>query len=342
MGEPTVIASWTETVLQAAEGEGLPVADIRTEVGLDRGVLADPEARIPFRQHNSLWQEIDRHGGGRRFGIRVAEAYANGESWGVVGYLAQSASSVGMAIRDVVDNMRLVHERCAFTLEDGPEHTRIIDNGLTTAGATPTETESALATLLVLLRRWSGDAFRPLRVSFSHVAPAGDSASHMTLFGCPVHFAAEATEMILPKAVVDLPLSGSDPSLHTMLSRRASELTAALPVQSDLLRDIEAIVREQLADGAPTVNHVAKRLGLSSRTLQRRLAAEGISYAAILDRYRRETALRLLDDDRLAIYDVSTLLGFSEPKAFRRAFKRWTGLSPRSYRNARRMSAITL
>lgn len=99
-----------------------------------------------------------------------------------------------------------------------------------------------------------------------------------------------------------------------------------------ILREIKGIVCEQLADGIPTINQVAKRLGLSLRTLQRQLATENTSYTTIWDGFRRETALRLLDDKRLTIYDVSALVGFSEPRAFRRAFKRWTGLSPRAHR----------
>ena len=66
-----------------------------------------------------------------------------------------------------------------------------------------------------------------------------------------------------------------------------------------------------------------------------------LSYAGLLDKFRRENALKLLDDDRLAIHDVSMLLGFSEPKAFRRAFKRWTGMSPRAHRNLRRMGQLS-
>jgi AraC-like DNA-binding protein len=95
---------------------------------------------------------------------------------------------------------------------------------------------------------------------------------------------------------------------------------------------VRAIVVSRLGHGVPEIRTVARQLAMAPRTLQRRLSAEGVSYHEVVDLARRETAERLLADATLAVGEIGFLLGFSEPSAFHRAFKRWHDVTPQEYR----------
>jgi AraC-like DNA-binding protein len=341
MGEPTVLASLADTILRAAASADLHVEHLMEEAELTGITFDDPEQRIPYRLYGQLWEGILRRVADAPFGLRVADRAANAATYGIVGYVVRSAPTVEAGFRSVVAYLRLINERGVGSVAETEEGAlRFSFSPSATTGPARHHTEAMLGALVVMARRWSGVPLRPLELTFRHSAPA-DASAHQALFGCPVTFGAEDNSILLSREVLSLPLNTSDPSLHAILKKRADRLLAQMPQRSDLLKEVEAIVRENIAEGAPTVATIARRLGLSPRTLQRRLSGEGVSYAGLLDKFRRENAMKLLDDDRLAIHDVSMLLGFSEPKAFRRAFKRWTGMSPRAHRNMRRMGQLS-
>lgn len=103
---------------------------------------------------------------------------------------------------------------------------------------------------------------------------------------------------------------------------------------------VRGVVASRLPRGVPSIGVVARQLTIAPRTLQRRLAAEGVSYQQLVDIVRREAAERLLMDASMSIGEIGYLLGFSEPSAFHRAFKRWHSLTPHEYRNGQREPAV--
>jgi len=122
--------------------------------------------------------------------------------------------------------------------------------------------------------------------------------------------------------------------LRGLLQRQADEIGARLPSGNGVVLAVRRVLASEVAGGDIRIEAVARRLGFSARTLQRRLTASGVSYQQLVDSARREAAARYLANSSLAIGEIAYLLGYSEPSAFHRAFKRWNGTTPHSLRRA--------
>jgi AraC-like DNA-binding protein len=140
----------------------------------------------------------------------------------------------------------------------------------------------------------------------------------------------------LDVAAFRLPLSRRDSVLRKVLEARADELLAKLPQRAGLAAEVQRALAARVAGGDVRIEAVARDLATSGRTLQRRLSAEGVSYQELLDEARKEAAARYLSESVFAIGEVAYLVGYSEPAPFYRAFKRWYGVTPESFRQARR------
>jgi AraC-like DNA-binding protein len=199
----------------------------------------------------------------------------------------------------------------------------------------PGRAEFALAAALKLARDSTGHQIIPQQVSFAHPAPP-DASEHRRFFRGPVRFGAGSTAMILSASDAARPMLGADEALSSVVRRR---LEKAL-VERDL-RDagpfsgrVRRLMVEQLGGTTLTPSTVARALAVSGRTLSRRLADEGTSFRGILDDVRREFACALLQDRSLSVGDIAFFLQYSEPAAFHRAFRRWTGQAPGDFRIA--------
>lgn len=191
--------------------------------------------------------------------------------------------------------------------------------------------EATISSILAISRQASARIVDPVEVHFKH-GPPERTDDHEAHFRCPVIFHSDRDAILFASAALDAPNKVGDLSISryfdTVLADRVTELGSEMALDSQV-RDY---VARQLSEGIPTVGDVASALGMSVRTLQRRLADEGRSYQDLVDGARRELARRLLRDTRFSLIDVAFMTGFASQSAFSRAFKRWEGETPRSYR----------
>ena len=178
---------------------------------------------------------------------------------------------------------------------------------------------------------------RPLpleEVRFAFAAPARGS-DWSRLFRCPVRFDAQASALVLPRRALTLPVVQNAQTLTGFLRETPYRLVVpsfATPSLRERLRDLLAPTP---GESPPTAREAAAVLGLSLGTLRRRLAEEGVGWQALKDESRHEAARRYLADTDLPLSEIATLLGFDEPSAFFRAFRRWSGETPSDFRRAR-------
>jgi len=182
------------------------------------------------------------------------------------------------------------------------------------------------------LGRVTNRDFAPSRMTFAHTRNSGLRELHRIL-RCPVEFACAADSWVLPQSIMELPIVSEDSHLLQILEAHADDLLSERRTIAGLRGLVENQLLSLLPSGRVQAAMVANKLGMTERSLRRRLAAEGTTFSEILDRLRNGLALRYLEDQRTSLQQIAWLLGYSELAAFNHAFKRWFGTSPRRARN---------
>ena len=319
-------------LLAHVEAKGKDASSIRRLPGLRGRDLSDPDALFPESALREAWRLSLALTGDDELGLHLAERLPRG-ALDLVEYAFRSSSDLAAALERLAHYGRLVNDRLAMRVLAGGGELRLL---IVEPDGRPLDRQRAelsLALVLRLARETTSTDLAPVEVSFAHPAPQ-DVAEHRRLFRAPLRFRAPVSALVLSRADAARPLRGADPALVEVVGRRLDKLLAGREQADD--GSTSARVRKQLAaevgQGEMKAGEVARALALSERTLSRRLAAEGTSFRTILDGVRVETATALLQDPALGIAEIAFFLGYSEPAAFHRSFKRWTGKTPRSYR----------
>jgi len=328
----------------------LRLLDTATALGGDRAALLracratepalhDPDARLPVEVYPLLWAEIRRQLPDAPVPVACAQA-ERAADFGLVGYLAQQGPRLDDALRVLVRYQRLFHEGIGHTLEHEGGVVRAVFPLSAQVRSIPQVAESCALSFVAGVRLILGDVRRadgsrgpwaPLSLDLPDAAPSYEKALR-AFAGAPVRFGAPSCAVALSPDDLALPARAPDPALAVWLRAQAeatlSNLAPALPTSDAVARRLVLA----LPRGEGTQHAIAHALGLGERTLQRRLAREGTTFAALLERSRRELAEGFLRDQRLSASEVAFLLGYADPSTFFRAFKRWTGRTPQQFR----------
>lgn len=328
----TIQAKAAEKIVKTAVARGVKAETLYEAVNLDASVLEDPDSRIPFAQLVALYEKAAELTGDVNFGLHIGESVAL-SAFDVVGYCALNSSTLGAAFARVARYHSIWTDGALFTLETAGDTSAIVYRYADTSILeTRQDSEMTLATVTKLCRQIATPDFTPTAVAFQHAAPA-DVSEHERLFNCPLKFDARANRLSFPSSFLSLPIAKADASLCALLDRHAEELLAKYPPRDSLIDQVRNLLADEFRGGEPSLERIAEHLGLTPRTLQRKLQELGTSYNDVLDQMRRQLAMRYLREPRMAICEVAYLLGFSESSSFHRAFKRWTGLTPKEFRS---------
>jgi len=299
--------------------------------GVTHHELSDPDTRLPVSAEIALWQTLARHVPDPEFGVRTAGAPLL-RTIGLVGYVARFSATLRDALRRVQRYGRVFTEAVEFELAEGRREV-VIAKAHPALGPGQALAESyRLASLLSLARELSGHHIVPTEVSFTFQQPQNTGA-YRQHFRCPLHFAARSARVVFRRPDLDLPVVGADETLAGYLSKYAEQVLASLVRGETMRHRVRAAIWSLLGDGPPSLKQVAGALRMPRRTLQRRLTAEGTSLQREIEEMRKAMAIAVLRDRSVVIEDLAFLLGYSEPSSFFRSFKRWTGTTPRHYRD---------
>lgn len=191
--------------------------------------------------------------------------------------------------------------------------------------------EASLSAVDTICKEASGIPFKPLSIHFKH-APQGDVAVYESHFGCPVIFGSERDALLIDPETVNAPNKLGDATIADFFDHHLDKELAFLSAEISFEQEVRRTVANLLSEGVPTLSIIASELGIGTRTLQRRLADHGHSFQSAVDLARQDLAQKLLKETSYSLAEVAFLTGFSEQSSFTRAFKRWAGQTPRSYR----------
>ncbi len=277
---------------------------------------------------------LERIGGERDLELPFRYGAAlRAEDLGALGLAMKTAPTLADALRRLVRYVLVLSDTLEYALVDEPPGAVFALNGRPhhRAGAALAN-ECALAAVVAFLRQASGADVVPAEVCFRHPPPSTDRF-HRSYFGSAVTFGAPVDGIRLTEAQLARPTELADDGLSAYLLAQLDELRSRASDRTMLVA-VRGAVADALADGVPSKALVARRLGMSERTLHRRLADEGETFQALVAGTRRDAAESLLRADSHNLVEIAFLTGFADQSAFTRAFKRWTGTTPASFRRS--------
>lgn len=325
-------ASYIDSLLPAAARLGLDTQALLNEVGLDLGQLRDPRYRLPLFKAFDLLLRAEQQTGDALLALRLAQQ-VQPRSFQLLGYACLSCATLGEAIQRL-------HRFEALVWDIG--HTELLDEGerLALTWQAPElawlprqVVEMAISGWLALGRQLSQEAGAStgLQVQFRHRL-ATDSQHYSALLGCPVTGEAGRNALLLPKALLNMPLHQADPLLNQLMDSQAQ---AHLATRSGLAEQVRSLLLQHLPYADCNAAQLAEQLGLSLRNLRRRLQGEGVSLQLLLDEVRHDLALAHLRHSQHSLLEIACLLGFADQSAFTRAFRRWQSCAPSAWRRRR-------
>lgn len=326
-------------VCGVAEEFGVERLELLRRAGVDPDMLQDRRHRVPYAVAKQMWTHASELCGEENLGIRAAERIKP-HVFGVMGFAVVSCSRARDAAQRMIHYATRYYEDLDLEL-DLSEEVGVLRQGFVTSepGQHPQLETFVLAGIVLLSREVLGQQWDPISVSLAEEKPASTD-DYTRVFRCPVHFGADANVVRFPTNVLDQPLLDANDELAHMLNRYVEELLSDLQRDRGFSNDVRRALVGGVARGQTSLEETARSLGLSPRTLQRRLRSEQTSHRGLLDSVRERLAHRYLLDRRLTVDEVAESLGFSEPSAFHRAFRRWTGSTPAVYReNAERSNS---
>ena len=308
---------------------GVDPEPVIREAGLDPRLFDDAMSMIPFAALGRLYTLCVARTGCPHFGLLVGRRTSI-LSFGLVGRLMQHSHNVGEALRALVSNLS-TQDRVvvpALTSRDGIALLTFATYQAKSRSG-PQILDAALGVTVNILRTLCGSGWRPEEVLLPRAAPA-DQALYRHHFRAPVRFNQESASIVFPARDLDLRIAGADPLLRVMLEERIQQLKGAQG--SEFSDDIRRLLRTRLTGNHCSADDIAHLLTMHRRTLARRLKGSGMGYRAITNEIRFEIARQLLEDTQVPLTQISAALGYSEASAFTRAFRRWSGQTPTTWR----------
>lgn len=253
---------------------------------------------------------------------------------GLYYYVLASSENIGDALQRAERYSRIVNEGAALSCSTAGDVAIRISYVGVDRRLDRHQIEFWLVSFVRLFRQLVDRRLVPSRVRLAHHR-AQTPPELRSLLGCEVEFDAEIDEIVFPAPVRLMPVGSADHYLNELLIKYCEEALAHRGTGHSALRtDVEKAIATLLPHGKAQAAEVARRLGMSSRTLTRRLAAEGLTFSGILEEQRIDLARHYLGESRLPISQIGWLLGYRELSAFTHAHKRWTGTTPKQSRSA--------
>lgn len=333
MRQPTVSAGLTAGLRDYAARRGAPVDTLLAGADLDAVPLDDPDARVALRRYLSLLRLAQVQLGDPALALHYGADVLMAEL-SIVGLIMEASPTMGSALMQLNRYGRLALEvetdGPRFELERAGSRLLLVERRA--PGPEPELIEEVFARLVCGPRRFLAQP-HVRAVHFTHAAPA-HGAAYEQVFQCRVFFDAQANMLDLHPDVASWPVAQHPRYVFGALQAKGESLLTERAPHFSYREQLEDAIRPRLHEGEPDAEVLARTLGCSRSTLFRRLRDENTNFTRVVMQLRRDLAIEYLRGGRVSVREVTYLVGFSDPAAFSRAFRRWTGLAPGEFRRS--------
>jgi AraC-like DNA-binding protein len=341
---PTIAAGYAKALLDFAVSRG---ADRRTLIersGIAPSILGDQDNRIPLGKYVALLQAGIELCGEPALSLLFGEAVRT-QDISIVGLMGGAIDSIESGSRQVNRYSPLMLDAddggtanaVEFVRENGDVGFKFTSEVYV---AHPLLTESGFARGVCGAREMlasmpdSAHLSFPKAIHFTHKEPSY-RAEYDRIFGVPLVFESHMNALLIDEAFLSMRWPHTNPYLSQILKTHADELLKNLENSKSISGRVESLLSSILHTGEASMDIIARKLGISRQTLFRKLKAEGVTFEQVLEGLRHKMALHYLSGKKVSVNETAYLVGFSDPASFSRAFKRWTGASPRMMRAAK-------
>ena len=325
-----VTSIFARRMIQAA-GDSVDGQALLRSIGLDPDGSLDVTQMVSDEAYYDLLERIAAEMvDGHELPLRVGPLM-HPDDYGALGLAWKSAPTIRQSIERIERFCRLWTDNMTYEIREQDDGILFVLHRLGERRlGMRLSNEATIASATSLIRQTSSARFRPRAVYLKHREPKSKTA-HERYFNCAVHFSSENDALAISRDALASPNHMADDGISRfLLSHLESEIES---VESESVESlVQRVVSRSLSEGVPRMEKVARRLGMSERTLHRRLSGKGLSFKELTDTTRRQLAQNLLDQSSYSLAEVAFLTGFSEQSAFNRAFKRWAGQTPTAYR----------
>ena len=325
-----VTGAYLQPLLDAAMARGVTPAALACAAGLPEGALAPLPASLAAGDYLRLLDAGAELAQDTHFGLHVGECVKLG-SYSVYGLVLLACRDFGQALEQTMRYEALAHDlgRSRLALDGASAHYEWISHF---PGASRHLADSVFAGVQTFGRWLAGGQLPPADLAFTHAGSA-DPAEYARVFGAMPRFDAPLNAARFDAALLARPVPNADVSLYPVLQQHAERLldqrAEAAPA---IVAEVRAAIIRNLAHDRVRLSSIAAGLGLSPRTLQRKLADAGASFQQVLDTARYALARDYLRQGSLSLLEIASLLGYQEQSAFTHAFKEWSGMNPGAWR----------
>jgi AraC-like DNA-binding protein len=299
-------------------------------LGVNPASVKSPDARIPIETYLLIQDEAAHYTNDPYFGLHMGE-FAEAGSWSILGYVMMNCKTLAEVFEKSGRYSRVIGNLIEARAELHFGKVKVI---LSTPPHAPKMSrhcyESTISSSIHMMRALTGKQINPLEVRFIYPQPQS-TAEYQRIFCCPVLFGQRDNSFTLDWGIANTPIPLANPSLLQYFEKYAQDFLAEMDRQNEHTRAVTRIILSRLDDEALSIEKIAKEMSVSVRTLQKRLEEEGVVFSDLLKEIRERLAKKYLRDN-YTVEQITYLLGFSEPSVFRKAFKKWSGVTPKEYR----------
>lgn len=328
----TTIASYTLAIQMALEANGYDASDIFEAAGLKRAPGQDPMERLTTAQVAALFRESVKRSKNPAFGLTVGR-FLHPSCTHALGYALLASASLRDACQRLVNYFRIASSQAVYHIEEYEDRFCLVLE--VTADGLAYETIDAWNAFIIrVFQMIYRPDFTPLSVKLARPRLEGYEEAYTRSFRVPVTFDAPYCEICIDPSLVDISLLGGNREIVSEHDKILQSYLAELDME-DIENRVSKIILQILPSENCTKQHVAAELAMSTSLLQQKLAKKHTTFQQLLNKVRKSLAMDYMEQSRVSITEMGFLLGFSDTSSFTRAFRRWTGKSPRDYRRER-------